>query len=117
MTDRTVKVLLPALPGLAPALVRITRGGVPQGYWVRPLATDFGLGYRLDRDEAAGGYDVLLENDQDASCTCPGHTYRGRCKHVDALRALLAAGLLELPAVAHGPLAPAAAVPADGRAA
>jgi hypothetical protein len=49
-------------------------------------------------------YDVLLENEQDGSCTCPGHTYHGYCRHLDALRALLAEGKLPLPPVPHGPV-------------
>jgi uncharacterized Zn finger protein len=47
----------------------------------------------------ADAYDVLLENEQDASCTCPGGTYAGHCKHVAALRALHTAGKLPLPPV------------------
>ena len=31
-------------------------------------------------------YLVSLERDR-WSCTCPGHGFRGRCRHVDALRA------------------------------
>jgi hypothetical protein len=48
----------------------------------------------------ADAYDVLLENEQDASCTCPGHERWGHCKHRDAIRALHAAGNLPLPPVA-----------------
>jgi uncharacterized Zn finger protein len=55
------------------------------------------------RDGAEDTYSVLLENEQDSSCTCPGHMFHGYCKHVDALRALLAEGRLPLPSIPHGP--------------
>jgi hypothetical protein len=86
---RSVKVLLPGIPGTAqPTLIRITQDGQAQGYWVHPAPSAWGMAYRLDKDGMLpgedSGYDVLIENEQDASCTCPGHTYGGYRKHVDA---------------------------------
>lgn len=108
--ERSVKLIIPAC-NEQPACVRITQDGKAAHYWISPLASDWGLAYRFERageeaTEAVGeSYDVLLENEQDASCTCPGHTFGGYCKHVDATRALLAAGKLALPAVPNAPVA------------
>jgi hypothetical protein len=103
--ERSVKTLLPAMPaaGIGITLVRITQDGESQSYWVKPLRSDFGLAYRLEKDGAEPGaedtsYDALLEIEGD-TCTCPGHTYGGYCKHVDCLRALHTRGLLPLPPV------------------
>lgn len=101
--ERCVQVVLPSISSLAsPALIRITQDGEQAHYWVQTMPSDWGLAYRLERAafEGEGTYDVLFENEQDSSCTCPGHTYGGYCKHVDALRALMAAGKLPLPPVA-----------------
>lgn len=38
-------------------------------------------------------YDVYCSPEPGAStCDCPGHTYHGRCKHVDAIAAAVASG-------------------------
>ena len=86
--------------GLAPAagnpmtFLRITQDGKPSYYWVGPLASDFGRAFRFEKPAPETDvYDVLLEPNGD-SCTCKGHTYGGYCKHVDACRALTAAGKL-----------------------
>jgi len=108
--ERSVKVLIPALicDRQRLTLIRITQDGKAAHYWVALQASAWGLAFSVERageeveDGAEGTYDVLLENEQDSSCSCPGHTYHGHCKHVEALRALLAAGKLPLPSVAHG---------------
>ena len=103
--ERSVKLLLPALPeaGIGIILARITQDGESCDYWIKPVPTDFGLGYRLEKDSAEPGaedtaYDVLLEIEGD-TCTCKGHTYGGYCKHVDCLRVLHTRGLLPLPSL------------------
>ena len=79
-------------------------------YWISPLASAWGLAWTVERageeikDGVEPAYSVLIENEQDSSCTCKGHTYGGYCRHVDAIRALLTAGRLPLPTVAHGPV-------------
>jgi hypothetical protein len=43
-------------------------------------------------------YDVFVaRNGLDNICDCPGHTYKGYCKHVDALRGLIERGTLAHP--------------------
>src|SRR4051794_29663275 len=89
--ERSVKVLITPLPEQPLTLIRITQDGEQAHYWVSPLRSDWGLAYRLEKPGHEGDdvYDVLIENAQDASCTCPGHIYGGYCKHVDALRSLI----------------------------
>ena len=92
--ERSVKVLVEATAGNPMLFVRITQGGKPSYYWVSPLASDFGKGFRFEKPAPdVDVYDVLLEQGGD-SCTCKGHTYGGYCKHVDCCRALLGAGKL-----------------------
>jgi uncharacterized Zn finger protein len=105
--ERSVKVLIPALTcdRQRLTLIRITQDGKAAHYWIAPQASAWGLAWTVERageeveDGAERTYDVLLENEQDSSCTCPGHTYHGHCRHVEALRALLRAGKLPLPNV------------------
>jgi hypothetical protein len=40
---RSVKVIIPALPGQPLTLVRITVDGEAAHYWISPLASDWGL--------------------------------------------------------------------------
>jgi hypothetical protein len=64
-------------------------------YYLEPISSDFGNAFRLTKVKGEWDglrrldepYDVLL-NGRESSCTCKGHTYRGRCKHVDGLTTL-----------------------------
>ncbi|HZY87334.1 MAG TPA: hypothetical protein VFE78_21035 [Gemmataceae bacterium] len=74
-----------------------------------PFPSDYGRAFRLRKLEADGGevYDVLLDADG-PTCGCPGHSYRGACKHLDALLALQAQGKLDaIPAPPRPAAAPA----------
>src|SRR5262245_9454094 len=76
-------------------------------YAVEPLPCDHGRAFRVlkltdDRGDAVP-YDVFLSRLAD-SCECLGFLRHRHCRHVEALRALLAAGRL--------PVAPAAPAPA-----
>ena len=104
--ERSVKVLITPCPGQPSLFIRITQDGEQAHYWVDPLPSEFGLYYRLEKPgfEGTDCYDVLLEI-EGSSCTCPGHSYGGYCRHVDALRALHAQGRLPLPSVANEPVA------------
>lgn len=66
-------------------------------YWLEPLASDFGHGYRLEKFTDGTTYDVLLSEDGHHSCECKGHLRwapRTVCKHVAALVQLRATGKL-----------------------
>jgi hypothetical protein len=76
----------------------LSQDGVLRAYVLTPLASEIGgTAYRLGKADNGDGqmdeYDVLLHG-KETSCTCPGHTIKGKCKHVSALEALLAAGKL-----------------------
>ena len=91
---RTVKVLVALAAGNPMLFVRITQDGKPSYYWVGPLPSDFGKGFRFEKPAPdTDVYDVLLEPTGD-SCTCKGHTYGDFCKHADCARALVAAKAL-----------------------
>ncbi len=93
--ERSVKVLIRPSAGQPDFFVRITQDSEPAHYWVSALASDFGRAFRLEKPGSEGTdvYDVCLDECASAdSCTCKGNTYGGYCKHLDAVRALLAAG-------------------------
>jgi hypothetical protein len=64
-------------------------------YSVIPLPADASVArkaYRLSKHGAKpASYDVRQAPEGFVECSCPGHTYRGKCKHV---RALTAAGMV-----------------------
>jgi hypothetical protein len=63
------------------------------GYYVKPLKTDFGVGFELTKFQVDGGevYLVLLDG-QESRCTCIGHQAHGYCKHVAALASVQGPG-------------------------
>jgi hypothetical protein len=84
------------LPG-GSLILWLTVADQTQAYSVTPLASDFGAAFHLHKADRGDGqtelYDVLLHGRQ-SSCTCKGNTYRGKCKHVEALTALVQSGKL-----------------------
>ncbi len=62
-------------------------------YWVEALPSDFGRAFRFAKINPDGSdgeaYETCVVNDQDAHCCCLGHEKHGRCKHVDAARAIV----------------------------
>ncbi len=95
---RTVKVLIAPSKGQPDAMVRITQDDLPAHYWVSAVSSDYGRAFRVEKPGTEGTdvYDVMLASASrhDDSCTCPGNTWGGYCRHLDALRALDAADLL-----------------------
>ncbi len=104
--------------GVSGSRLTITLGKLCVDYLVEALASDFGRAFRLHklvpvvddhgtRFAEAEVYDVLLDGAR-PSCECLGFLHHGKCKHIDAATALLAAGKLP-PAPASAPAAPAIA--------
>jgi SWIM zinc finger len=68
------------------------------GYSLREIPVDFGRGFQLDKfemEQAAADdrtYHVHLDAELGDSCTCKGFIYRSKCKHVDAVKTLVALG-------------------------
>jgi hypothetical protein len=80
--ERTVKVLVEAAAGNPMVFVRITQDGKPSYYWVGPLPSDFGKGFRFEKPAPdTDVYDVLLEQGGD-SCTCKGHSHGGALQRI-----------------------------------
>ena len=80
-----------------PGLLHITCGQAENHYYLRPLASDFGLAFDLEKFATEGGdtYHVLLSlADGKHSCECKGFLRWSRCKHVAGLLALRQAGKL-----------------------
>jgi hypothetical protein len=80
--------------------VELTVGKSRTAYYVEPMASDFGQAFRLVKfagtpgtDEGATSYDVCLDG-AGSDCGCKGYLRHGRCKHVEGLLALVAAGKL-----------------------
>ncbi|HYT90290.1 MAG TPA: hypothetical protein VEL76_16400 [Gemmataceae bacterium] len=88
--ERSVTVLIRPTAGQPDTLIRITQDSESAHYWLSTLPSDFGRAFRLEKPGTEGDevYDVLLDDQGGDSCTCPGHTYGGFCRHVDSLRAL-----------------------------
>jgi hypothetical protein len=80
----------------APVLA-IRKGKAEDLYTVRelPVGAGFdGRGFALLKDRTGEHHHTFVARDGSDSCDCPGGTYTGRCKHLDALRHLMTAGRL-----------------------
>jgi hypothetical protein len=85
---RTCRVLARDAHG-HPAALRITVGFEKTDYAVDATPEGDGMAYTLTKD---GGevYGVRISEATGNSCTCPGGTYRGKCKHVSSLLSIAA---------------------------
>jgi hypothetical protein len=79
--------------------LEIVSGRKNKRYRLTRLESAWGLAFRLhagagDRlAEGCESHEVMLDRHQ-SSCTCPGFTYTGGCRHLSALLALQAEGRL-----------------------
>ncbi len=95
--ERRIRLLKPIQDGIG--ALQIVIDGEPHNYLILPLASDFGTAFRLVKQQLlpvypgvwelhdTARYNVCLNGEQ-STCDCPGHSYRGRCKHVDGLTVL-----------------------------
>lgn len=87
----------------------ITAGNATVVYRLTEIGSDIGgRGFQLSKAQADGGdvYHVLIADEVATSCDCCGWLAHSRCKHVDALQAVLDSG--ELPPLDPEPEPPAA---------
>lgn len=70
-----------------PGLLVIEAAGKTGVYWWGPDAGAGDGAYGLRRAGTEVLYRVTFD-DQGGRCSCPGHSHRGRCKHVTTLRPL-----------------------------
>jgi hypothetical protein len=74
-----------------PGLVRITEDGVVEHYAVKPIANELGgRAFSMRKTSEVQPYHVLIGRER--SCGCMSFCRRMRCRHVEALTALDAAG-------------------------
>jgi hypothetical protein len=74
-----------------PGLVRITEGGKVEHYAVKPIANELGgRAFEVRKVSEAQPYHVRIGRER--SCECLAFCRRLRCRHVEALVALDAAG-------------------------
>jgi hypothetical protein len=74
-------------------VLSLTVGKLVNDYFVNPLPADWGTAFRLEKFGSQGGEVYLVNLDRQSgrhSCDCPGGTYHGHCKHVEALLVLTA---------------------------
>jgi hypothetical protein len=83
--------------GVRPLLLTVGKNRF--GYYVFPLASDFGRAFRLVKfacdvePDGPDSYDVLLDG-QRSTCECMGFLWHFHCKHVDSIAALVEGGAL-----------------------
>ena len=110
---------LPLLVILGNYSVKQSRYRDSDVYHVEEVPAPDGRAFLLHREAAAveadpdheERYGVFIANGQDHLCECKGHARWGRCKHVQALAALLSQGHIDRPE-ADRPVTPAAMVEA-----
>jgi hypothetical protein len=90
-----------------PGLLELTVGGVRQDYWLSEIQADWGRAFEVRKPLPDGTvYHVHLDPEMGDTCDCLGHLRHGHrtvCKHVAAVKALIARG--ELPPAAPRPAA------------
>lgn len=96
--ERSVRWL--ARVGPSTGILSITQDGKADVYSLSPVPSEIGgEGFRFEKFDRATGrvaeeYHALVAAGDGHSCTCPGNTYHGFCKHVESVLALRHAGKL-----------------------
>lgn len=95
--SRSIRVAIPAFGDNPECIVVITVGGQCTHYFCRPIPSDFGTAFRLEKLPlyGFGVYAVNLGGDgAKPSCECKGFLRWGQCKHLSGVLALRQAGQL-----------------------
>src|SRR5688572_996549 len=87
--ERTIRVAVPASSDNPFAVVTISVGKDAMSYMVRPIPSDFGTAFEVEKVDVFDPqtYHVNLGSEGN-SCSCSGGTYHGKCKHADGLAVL-----------------------------
>src|SRR4051812_15361202 len=86
---RACRLLVPPSAG-CPGILDIDMGREAFSYFLRPVASDFGTAYRLDRFDTGDTYHVNVGDTAAADlCDCTGFERWGHCKHAASCRELL----------------------------
>lgn len=75
-------------------IIKTGFGKDQETYFATERISDMGVAYRLTKAGTMQFYDVLPADVETgySECSCPGHIYTGKCKHVKALREMLGIG-------------------------
>src|SRR5688572_19173921 len=94
---RFVKLCLPILGPGSPGIVRIGVGKEVTDYLLESLPTDFGVGFRLTKNDGEA-YEINLDMEEGKShlCSCKGWSRWSSCKHVSSLVSLINTGTLKV---------------------
>lgn len=92
---RTIRLSVPATVDNPVSIVTIAVGKEQDDYLVRPIPSDFGTAFAVEKiaDPEGKSYAVNLTGNS-GSCECKGFLRWGHCKHSDGLMALRRAGQL-----------------------
>ena len=92
---RRIRVAVPPSEVNPFSIVVITTGAKEDNYCVRPIPSDFGTAFEVEKifHPQPAVYHVNLSPGGD-TCECKGFLKWGHCKHVEGLKALRAAGKL-----------------------
>ncbi len=85
---RTLNITSPFANGKGTVALNV--GNDRTHYHVEALASNWGKAVRWTKFALEGTYNVLLVNEQDATCECRGHARWGTaCKHISATRKMV----------------------------
>jgi hypothetical protein len=98
---RRIRLIKPIQDGIG--AMQIPSDDELHNYLIFPLKSDFGTAFRLVKQELLpidpGVWELhdtarynVCQNGEQSTCDCPGHSYRGQCKHVDGLTVLRQCG-------------------------
>jgi hypothetical protein len=92
---RSIRLVLPPNGEGRNGVVKITVGKESQDYFLSAIPSDWGRAFVLEKvgDPEGTAYSVNVNADAPL-CDCKGHARWHRCKHVEGLAALVAAGRL-----------------------
>jgi hypothetical protein len=94
-SERKIRVAVPPSEVNPFSIVVITVGREEANYCVRPLPSDFGQAFEVEKIFVPDGntYHIRLDG-EGGSCECKGFLRWGHCRHVEGLQALRDAGKL-----------------------
>lgn len=88
--SRTIEVLFPP-SGSESGVIQIRDGNQTDKYFITSVVSEWGPTFRLEKIGGSEVYEVIIDAGR-GSCECKGFGYRGKCRHISGIRALLSRG-------------------------